>query len=113
MLFAGLVVLLATVALLAVPFAGFVPLFEIGCEGETGVVLLAGLVEFWVAFIGLLAFCVEFDVPLNVPFAGLLIFVVLLETAVPLALVVPFVKFRVLFAGLKTLQPHPLAKTKN
>lgn len=54
-------------------------------------------------------FCVEFDVP----FAGLLIFVVLLEIAVLLALVVPFVKLSVLFAGLKTLQPHPLAKTKN
>lgn len=58
-------------------------------------------------------FCVEFDVPLNVPFAGLLIFVVLLEIAVLLALVVPFVKLSVLFAGLKTLQPHPLAKTNN
>ncbi len=81
--------------------------------------LLAGLVVFEVAFVCLVAFCVELAVPfagleefcveLAVPLAGLVAFVVLLVPTVPLALVVPFVKFRVLFAGIGTLQPHPLA----
>ena len=89
--------------MLAVPFAGLVAFYVELAVPFAG--LVAFCAEFAVPFAGLVAFCVESPVI----FAGLVAFVVLLGPAVPFALVVPFVKFRVPFAGVRVLQPQALA----